>query len=176
MYLDGMARKATDLYMSNPMFIRSAEALRKAKQKVHYITSELERKKVLNEKAIIITTSGMVTGGPVMEYLKMMFFEPKNAILMTGYQGDGTNGRLLLQEKSAYVDGKKVRWEGRIEHFDFSAHAGQNELVAAVKQIKPKVLILNHGDEVSIEAFADLVKGSVKKIYTPKNDEILDIN
>lgn len=176
MYLDGMARKATDLYMSNPMFIKSAEALRKAKQRVHYITSELERKKILNEKCIIITTSGMVTGGPVMEYLKMMFFEPKNAILMTGYQGEGTNGRLLLQEKCAYVDGKKARWEGRIEHFDFSAHAGQSELVNAVKQIKPKALILNHGDEVSIEAFADLVKGSVKKIYAPKNDEILEIN
>src|SRR3989338_3220831 len=59
MYLDGMARKATDLYMSNPMFIRSAAALQKAKQKVHYITSDFERKKVLNEKAIIIITFRM---------------------------------------------------------------------------------------------------------------------
>ncbi len=174
-YLDGMAKKATDLYMSNPMSIKNVVALQKAKQKIHYITSENERKKILNEKCIIITTSGMVTGGPVMEYMKMMFFEKNNAILLTGYQGEGTNGRLLLQEKCSYIDGKKVRWLGRIEQFDFSAHAGQDDLVAAVQRIKPKILILNHGDEIAIEAFADLVRGSVKKIYAPENNKVLDI-
>ncbi|MEK6868249.1 MAG: MBL fold metallo-hydrolase [Nanoarchaeota archaeon] len=174
-YLDGMAKKVTDLCLSNPMFVRNAGALREAHKKIQYITSEIERKRILQEKCIIITTSGMVTGGPVMEYLKMMFFEPKHGILLSGYQGDGTNGRLLLQEKCAYVDGKKVKWTGRIEQFDFSAHAGQDDLIAAVKRIQPKALILNHGDEIAIETMQDKLKKYVKKIYAPKIDEVLEV-
>lgn len=170
-YLDGMAKKVTDLCVTNPMTVRNPAAMKQAQKRVRYITKESDRKRILNENCIIITTSGMVTGGPVMEYLKMMFFDEKHAILLTGYQGDGTNGRLLLQEKCAYVDGKKVRWTGRIEQFDFSAHAGQDQLVAAVQQIKPRHLIINHGDEIAVDTLAKLAKGYAKYIYAPKNDE-----
>ena len=90
---------------------------------------------------------------------------------MTGYQGEGTNGRLLLQERCAYVDGKKVQWKGRIEQFDFSAHAGQDELVEAVQRMKPKILILNHGDDVALQAFADKVKRIVPKVIIAKIDQ-----
>ncbi len=174
-YLDGMAKKVTDLCVTNPMFIKDASALRAAQKRVQYITSPAERKKVLGENCVIITTSGMVTGGPVMDYLKLMFFEPKHALLLTGYQADGTNGRLLLQEKTAYVDGKKVQWTGRIEQFDFSAHAGQNDLVGAVQRFKPKHLIINHGDEIAIQTLAEKVKPFIKKLYLPENDEVIEI-
>lgn len=174
-YLDGMAKKVMDICISNQMFVRDAVALRKAQKRVRYITSPMDRKKVLNENSIIITTSGMVTGGPVMDYLKMMFFEPKHGLLLTGYQGDGTNGRLLLQEKAAFVDGKKVRWEGRIEQFDFSAHAGQDDLIAAVERFKPAHLIINHGDEVAMETLAEKVKPYAKKVYLPQIDETVEI-
>ncbi len=174
-YLDGMAKKVMDICISNQMFVRDAAALRRAQKRVQYITSPMDRKKVLSENCIIITTSGMVTGGPVMEYLKMMFFEPKHGLLLTGYQGDGTNGRLLLQEKAAFVDGKKVRWEGRIEQFDFSAHAGQSDLVGAVQRIRPTHLIINHGDEIAMQTLAAQVKGFAKKIYLPQIDEKVEI-
>lgn len=174
-YLDGMAKKVTDICVTNPNYVKNAPALRQAQKKLRYILNEGERRRTLKERCVIITTSGMVTGGPVMDYLKMMFFNPDNVLLLTGYQGDGTNGRLLLQEKCVYVDGKKVRWTGRIEQFDFSAHAGQEQLVAAVQQIKPKHLILNHGDELAIETLQSLVKGAVKYISAPQNDEIIEI-
>lgn len=174
-YLDGMARKVTDLYLSMPQYTKDAPLLKQAKKKVQYIMSELDRKKVLEEPSIIITTSGMVTGGPVMEYLKMMFFEPKHTILLTGYQGDGTNGRLLLTERCAYIDGKKVQWTGTIEQFDFSAHAGQSDLLSAVQRMKPKVLILNHGDEIAIQTMLEKTKKIVSKVYAPNVDEVLEL-
>lgn len=169
-YLDGMAKKITELCMTNPSFIKSQKELQEAQKRVQYITSDNDRKRVMREQCIIITPSGMVTGGPVMEYLKMMFFEPKHGLFMSGYQGEGTNGRLLLQERCAFVDGKKVKWTGQIEHFDFSSHAGQDGLLEAVRRMKPKMLILNHGDEVALQAFADKIKKYVK-VLIPKIDE-----
>ncbi len=175
-YLDGMAKKITDICMTNSSFIKSQKELQEAQKRIQYITSENDRKHTLQEQCITITTSGMVTGGPVMEYLKMMFFEPKHGLFMSGYQGEGTNGRLLLQERCAYVDGKKVKWTGQIDQFDFSAHAGQDELLEAVKRMKPKVLILNHGDEVALHAFADKIKRFVPKVIVAKLDEKIIVN
>jgi putative mRNA 3-end processing factor len=170
-YLDGMAKKITDLCATNPKYVRSLKDLQEAQKRVQYVMSENDRKHIMHEPCIVITTSGMVTGGPVMDYMKMMFFEPKHGLFLTGYQGEGTNGRLLLQERCAYVDGKKVQWKGRIEQFDFSAHAGQDELVEAVQRMKPKILILNHGDDVALQAFADKVKRIVPKVIIAKIDQ-----
>ncbi len=175
-FLDGMAKKITELCMINTSFIKNVRELQDAHKKVQYIMSENDRKRIVQEQCIVITTSGMVTGGPVMDYLKMMFFEPKHGLFLTGYQGEGTNGRLLLQERCAYVDGKKVKWEGRIEQFDFSAHADQDELIAAVQKMKPKMLILNHGDDVALLAFADKVKRIVPRVIVAKLDEKIVVN
>lgn len=174
-YLDGMARKVTDLYLSAPSFVKDRVALQAAQKRVQYIFRDTDRKRALQEPSIIISPSGMVTGGPAMEYLKLMFFHPSHAILLTGYQGEGTNGRLLLEEKCVYVDGKKVRWEGRLEQFDFSAHAGQDLLVSAIQLIKPQMLILNHGDPISIDALALKLKKSVKRIIAPDVGETLTL-
>ena len=175
-FLDGMAKKITELCMTNSSFIKSAKELQEAHKKIQYIMSENDRKRIIQQQCIVITTSGMVTGGPVMDYLKMMFFEPKHGLFLTGYQGDGTNGRLLLQERCAYVDGKKVKWEGRIEQFDFSAHAGQDDLIEAVQKMKPKILILNHGDEIALSTFADKMKRIVPKVIVAKLDEKIEVN
>ncbi|MFA6888731.1 MAG: MBL fold metallo-hydrolase [Candidatus Woesearchaeota archaeon] len=175
-FLDGMAKKITELCITNSSFVKSFKELQDAHKKVQPIVSENDRKRIMHEKCIIITTSGMVTGGPVMEYLKMMFFEPKHAIFLTGYQGEGTNGRLLLQERCAYIDGKKVQWTGRIEQYDFSAHAGQDDLIEAVQRMKPKVLILNHGDDVALAAFADKIKRIVPSVIIAKLNEKIVVN
>ncbi len=174
-YLDGMAMRVTDLFINNPQFVKNRTALQRAQKRVQYVTSRTQRKGVLKEQCIIVTTSGMVTGGPIMDYLKMMFFNQSHSILLTGYQGDGTNGRLLLQEKCVYVDGKKLMWYGQIGHFDFSAHAGQEQLIEAIRRIRPNNLILNHGDPVAVEAMAQEVRPLVKNIYLPVVGETVTI-
>jgi putative mRNA 3-end processing factor len=166
-YLDGMARKITDLYINNAQFIRDGKAIQNAQKRVQYITNKSQRKRLLRENCIILTTSGMVSGGPVMSYLKMMHENPDHAILLTGYQGEGTNGRLLLQQKHVLVDGEKLDWQGQIAQFDFSAHAGQQELIDAVKRIRPKDLIINHGDPIAVQALTKKVKHFVKRVHLP---------
>jgi putative mRNA 3-end processing factor len=167
-YLDGMSRKILDLYAQHPKFVKDHAALVKAMKRIISIHGKSQRKRVLRKNAIIITTSGMVSGGPVMTYLKMMFNNPDNAILLTGFQGEGTNGRLLLEEKTVYVDGKRLHWRGRIDRFDFSAHAGQEELIAAIEQVRPTNLIIQHGDPIAIEVLGNKVKRFVKKTYKPE--------
>ena len=174
-YLDGMARKVTDIYLSNPSSVRDINALRYAQKRIQYINNRSLRKKVLRENCIILTTSGMVTGGPVMDYLKMMFNDPVHSILLTGYQGENTNGRLLLEEKCVFVDGKRLHWSGKIKQFDFSAHAGQEGLIAAIKLVKPKNLIINHGDPIAIQTLAGKLKNVVKSIHVPELNETVII-
>ena len=53
----------------------------------------------------MIATSGMLNGGPVMEYLKFLIQKKENGILLTGYQAEETNGRLLLEKHKVDIDG-----------------------------------------------------------------------
>ena len=80
---------------------------------------------------IVISSSGMATGGRVLHYLKAALPNPRHTILFVGYQAAGTRGRHLLEGASAVkIHGEFVAVGARIEHIDsMSAHADQNEIM-----------------------------------------------
>ncbi|MBI5392704.1 MBL fold metallo-hydrolase [Candidatus Woesearchaeota archaeon] len=173
-YLDGMARKVTDTLLSDPDSINNSVALRKALKIVQYVKSYQHRIDITKEQGIFITTSGMVAGGPVLDYIKFLYNDPKTAILLTGFQAEGCNGRLLLDQQKAFIDGIGLAVKCSIEQFDFSAHAGKKELIQIITALKPKKVICNHGDKESCLALAKTVPKSVKAIV-PKLGEIIEI-
>ncbi|MBW3015292.1 MBL fold metallo-hydrolase [Candidatus Woesearchaeota archaeon] len=150
-YLDGMAIRVTRNFLNFKKFIKDPELLRKAFSKVKIVHGNRERRKVIHQQAIIVTTSGMLTGGPAMEYLKHFSNRRENSILLTGYQAEATNGRMLLESGKVIVDGFEYRMKCNYEQFDFSAHIGLKELQKTIKKVNPQTLILNHGDPPSIE-------------------------
>ncbi|MFI5406261.1 MAG: beta-CASP ribonuclease aCPSF1, partial [Nitrososphaerales archaeon] len=104
---------------------------------------------------IIIATSGMLEGGPVLEYFKNIAPNKKNKILFVSYQVNGTLGRRVLEgAKQVSLIGREgkvevVSIECGIERLDgFSGHSDYNQLISFVYKLRPKLrrVLVNHGE------------------------------
>jgi len=173
-YLDGMAKKVSNMFLRKPDVIRNNSVLAKALNSVRFVKGWRERKEIVKEQGIFVTTSGMLDGGPVIDYLSSLYFNQKSSVLLTGYQAEGTNGRLLLEDGKVYIDGIRMKVRGDVVKYDFSAHAGQKELAGLINQISPKNLMIQHGDPGSVTALGKLFSKKCK-VYMPKLGETIDI-
>ena len=147
-YLDGMARKLTEEYIkSDDPYIKNKEILARMYKHVHKIQKPSEREKVAKQKgAVIVSTSGMIQGGPVVTYTEKVLADKNNYIIITGFQAAGTNGRSVLEDHIFKKNGEKIRVQAQVRKFDFSAHYGQDKIRSLIDKIQPKNLILQHGD------------------------------
>ncbi|MFW6449717.1 MAG: MBL fold metallo-hydrolase [Nanoarchaeota archaeon] len=174
-YLDGMAKRVTNLYRRLPEYINDPGKLNDAVSKVNFIKKWRERKEIVKQQSIIITTSGMLDGGPVIDYLGYFYHDEKNGVFLTGYQGEGSNGRLLLDEGRVFIDGVRVKMKAKVEKFDFSAHAGKKELIETISKTAPKNLILQHGDLEPLEELRAEFEGRMN-VFVPKLGENLYVD
>ncbi len=160
-YLDGMAREVAGILLQYPNFINEYQLLRSAIERVKYVTSRRERKRVVEKPGVIVSPAGMLKGGPAAFYMNRIAFNPKNAVFLVSYQLPNTPGRLLL-DKGVWISGGSVKMvEATVEWFDFSSHGGHSEIVQFVDEVKPEKVLLVHGegDKVDILASDLLEKG-----------------
>jgi putative mRNA 3-end processing factor len=147
-YVDGMGQQVTDLVRRSPDFLRDAEALRRAKSNARFVDGrDGQRERIAAENTVIITTSGMLSGGPAMTYVPAVREHPKNLVALTGYQVDGTPGRALLDTGSAELDGRVMPVSAQVEVFDFSAHADRDGLLSFLDSYRDARVVTNHGDD-----------------------------
>lgn len=151
-WLDGMGREVAKIYARNPEYLRDRGAYQRAIAGVKDIRNHRGRSVALQEADVIITTGGMLDGGPVLFYLDAIRKDPKSGLAITGYQAHGTNGRRLLENGTLDFDprepGTKVhKAEFEVRAFDFSAHAGHADLVKFAKATGAKDIVLFHGDQ-----------------------------
>ncbi|HZY91747.1 MAG TPA: MBL fold metallo-hydrolase [Thermoplasmata archaeon] len=165
-WLDGMARSVNDIYRSSPEYLADSRRFRRAVDSVHVVQHSSERRRALREAEVLVTTGGMLDGGPVLYYIGELYRDPKSSILLTGFQVDGSNGRQLMDEGTLTIDGITVRPECEVMKFDFSAHAGHTELVGLVRKTEAKKLVLMHGDHR--QKLADAL-GSECEVLQPEN-------
>ncbi|MFC7167090.1 MBL fold metallo-hydrolase [Halospeciosus flavus] len=152
-YVDGMGKQVTEMLRQYPEFIRDADALQRATSHARFVTGrDGQRKRITDQKAAIITTSGMLSGGPAMTYIPEIRSNPTNKIAMTGYQVEGTPGRDLLETGSAEIDGRVMPISAQVEQYDFSAHADHDGLREFLDDYRDAEVLVNHGDRC--EAFA----------------------
>jgi predicted metal-dependent RNase len=111
------------------------------------------REDVLREPSIIVTTSGMLSGGPVLFYLEKLGPDPRNTIIFVGYQAEGTTGSKVIRgEKKVRIYDKEVELKLRVESVKLSGHADFNELVQFVKSVKGlKKVFLMHGEKTDLK-------------------------
>lgn len=173
-YMDGMARKITSLLKGNKK-MEGFDNLDRAMKKVKMIKNPDQRDAVAYSRGIFLSTSGMLNGGPVISYLKHMWHNPNNGILMTGYQAQGTNGKMLMESERAYVDGMQIHFDGPIKKYDFSAHSGKKDLLRIIKKLKPEHLIINHGDKDAVMELAHESENLVGKVHVPELDEEIEV-
>jgi putative mRNA 3-end processing factor len=117
----------------------------------------------------------MLTGGPVMSYLKRIHNHKTDAVFMTGYQADETNGKLLLDTGSVFIDGRKIQVNCIVKQFDFSAHDGQSDLKKLIRKIQPKSIFFVHGEDKSVQTLCDWADALGIKAYGPKVGETIEL-
>jgi putative mRNA 3-end processing factor len=167
-YFDGMCIEATDIILSDPEDIVDSEALSAVMKRVRLVHKEPDRLVAINKPSIIVTTSGMLTGGPVLAYLRYLYNKPNSSVLITGYQAEDTNGRMLLERREVYIDGMKKKVQCRVEQFDFSAHSGMSQLKAMVRKLKPKKVFFVHGEVQSALAMQEWASALGMEAYAPQ--------
>ncbi|TWT30090.1 MBL fold metallo-hydrolase RNA specificity domain-containing protein [Blastopirellula retiformator] len=124
------------------------------------LVREHNRSKQLNNvkgPAVIISSSGMMTGGRILFHLKRRLPDPKNTILLGGYMAAGTRGRDLQRGRPTIrIHGWDVPVRAAIDSVSgLSGHAGRSELLRWLKDLpKPKKTFITHGEPDSAESFA----------------------
>ena len=120
---------------------------------------------------VVISASGMLTGGRILHHLKARLPDERNTVLFTGYQAEGTKGRVLLdaaeQLKTLRIHHKEVPIAAEVLAIEtLSGHGDSDDLLQWVKRIKrkPKHIILNHGSEDALTAFAAKISAKLPGI------------
>jgi len=172
-FTEGMISEASAIHESFPEYLA-----RELKQKIletddnpfdsEYFTNIEHsdgREEALREDSpcIILATSGMLEGGPVLEYFKNIAPDKKNKVLFVSYQVNGTLGRRVLDgSKQVTMLGKEGKVEVvtiscGVEKLDgFSGHSDYNQLMSFVQRLRPKLrrVLVNHGERKKSENLA----------------------
>ena len=169
-YVDGMGTRVTDLFKQHPDFVRDADALQRAISHARFVDGrDGQRERIAEQNTVIVTTSGMLSGGPAMTYVPAIRDRPVNKIAMTGYQVEGTPGRELLETGSAEIDGRVLPVAAQVEQYDFSAHADRDGLLGFLEHYRDAQVLLNHGDRCA--DFAAELAGDGYDATAPENGE-----
>ncbi len=189
MYLDGMLWDATAIYPAYTEFLsRNLQTMILHKgvnpfvdPRLKGIGSSKERQAVFDNKepCIVISTSGMLNGGPAIEYLQRFCEDSKNALIFVGYQGEGTMGRRIQKgwKDIQLENGKTLQLNMEIITIHgLSDHSTQRQLINFVSFLKkkPKRVIINHGENTNCLDFARLIHNKFRTETTaPKNLETI---
>jgi predicted metal-dependent RNase len=185
-FIDGLIRKINEFYSLYWEWLRPEiqKRIRYTRQgplesDTFYSVKDREIIAKLEEPYIIVTTSGMLEGGPAIFYLDKLAQEKKNLIYLTGYQVEGTRGRKLLDgaKELTLADGREINIECGIKFADFSAHADQPGLINFISKLKKKDLIFCvHGEEsktINLSKRLSQIKGV--QSYSPSIGETIKI-
>ncbi len=159
-YVDGMGRRVTRLFRQHPDDLRNPDALKRAWNHAQEVNPG-ERDRVLGQGKAVVTTSGMMTGGPVGYYARRIHSHPTNKLCLTGYQVAGTPGREAYERKRAEIDGDMLPFSAQVELHDFSAHAddsGLKQYVERAVEAGAEQVYTVHGDEHECHEFAGWIE------------------
>ena len=150
---------------------------------VHYMRSVEDSKKINDVKtpAIIISASGMATGGRVLHHIAQRAPDPRNVILLAGFQAEGTRGRSLEEgAKTLRIHGQDVPIAAEVINLrQFSAHAGQSELLRWLTGLPapPRQTYMVHGEPVASAGLKVAVESKFGwRVTLPKYLQTVDLN
>ncbi|WP_020221320.1 MBL fold metallo-hydrolase, partial [Halarchaeum acidiphilum] len=146
-YVDGMGVAVAKRLRRTPGFLRDFEAFRSAMGNARFVTGGRgQKKRIARQNTVIVTTSGMLTGGPAMTYVPEVRATPTNLVAFVGHQVAGTPGHDLLERGRAEFDGRVLPVAARTESFDFSAHADGDGLRSFLADYRDARVFAVHGD------------------------------
>lgn len=189
-YIDGMVWDVTAIHTAYPEYLNNS--IRKLifhkdqnpflNEIFKRVGSQKERMDIIENTGacVILATSGMLTGGPSVEYLKHLCDNPKNAIGFVNYQGEGSMGRRIQigEREFTFSDGGKqemLQIKMDVHTVEgFSGHSSRNQLMNFIAKCepRPKKVIVNHGENSRCLDLASSVhKGFRIETVAPRNLE-----
>jgi metallo-beta-lactamase family protein len=146
------------------------------KMVIHRTPEQSKSINQFNGPMVIISASGMATGGRVLHHLKHRLPNADTTVLFAGYQAEGTRGRALQNgAKEIKLLGEVVPVRARIKVFDgFSAHADQGEILRWLGTFKkaPQMTYLVHGEPPAANALAEVIRERLKwKVEVAKHQQ-----
>ncbi len=149
---------------------------------VHLARSVTESKQInsVHGPAVIIASSGMMTGGRILHHLIQRLPDPKNTLILAGFQSEGTRGRDIQDgKKTIRVYGQDVHVRAATAQMSaLSGHAGHNELLRWLKDLPaPKKVFITHGELASANHLAEELKTTKGwNTIVPKMEESFELD
>jgi len=193
-YVDGMVREVCRIYRQFPNYLREPLAKRVWRGEdvffsdpVRAVSTPEERREIVRQKGpyCIISSSGMLSGGPSAFYAAHLAADPAAYIAVTGYQDEESPGRKLQQvfrdgaaaiagtgtaAPTWSIGGREVPLRCRLGTFGLSAHADSGQLLALADHLAPKQVYLVHGDPKVLAAFGPKMQASARRqVHIPSN-------
>ncbi len=184
-YVDGLVRRVCSTYLLLPEALSPTlqRQIRKGftpftGRNVTFVRDERDRERILaGPPACIVSSSGMLTGGPSVWYAARIASDPNASILITGYQDEESPGKRLLdlaekKENTLILGGTPVEVRCQVAKYSLSAHADGAELAAYAAALKPDRVALVHGDPEARAALKGLLTNT--DVVLPMEGMIVD--
>jgi len=131
--------------------------------------------------AIIVSSSGMLTGGPSPQYARVLARDPASAILLTGYQDEESPGRRLQAiaergEGQLQLGQERVKVLCRIATYALSAHADEGQLVNLAEALDPREVFLVHGDGDARASIAGRLRARQRVVREPRAGQSFELH
>ncbi len=180
-YVDGMVRAVCQGYRAfadllPPLTVKAAgDADLFFRRGIVPVESTAHRNELManSAPAIIIASSGMLTGGASAAWAKELIGGERNAILLTGYQDEESPGRALQaliagETARIKIDGKNYDVACAVDTYSLSAHADEAELVSVADALGAEHVFLVHGDSIARSSLAHALRQRQKRVTLPK--------
>ena len=146
-------------------------------------TEDVNESKALNELRgpfLVISSSGMCEAGRILHHLRNNIEDPRNTVLITGYQAENTLGRKIVdKQREVPIFGEPYRLRAEVVKLnELSGHADQRELLAWVRPVakRLKAVFLVHGEPVQQTALAEALREQLGvKVHIPSRGESFDM-
>jgi KH/beta-lactamase-domain protein len=193
-YIDGMVWDITAIHTAYPEFMNSnVRKLIFHKDQNPFLSpifrrvgSHKERMELIENKGpcVILATSGMLVGGPSVEYLKHLADNPKNSLVFSCYQGEGSLGRrvqggereIMFKNGGPRPEVCEIKMD--VHRIEITNHSDRRQLMAfAMKcQPKPKKVIVNHGEDIRCLDLASSIHKQLRiETIAPRNLEAIRV-
>ncbi|MFH1072866.1 MAG: beta-CASP ribonuclease aCPSF1 [Nanoarchaeota archaeon] len=192
-FIDGLVWDITAIHTAYPEFLNST-----IRQQIFHrdnnpflmpnikrVGSAKERKEVIEETGpcVILATSGMLVGGPSVEYLRALAENPRNTLIFTCYQGEGSLGRRVQRGAPDinFQNGQKVETiqiKMQVAKIEVSGHSDRRELLNFIQRCtpRPKKVIVNHGENSRCLDLASAIHKNLRiETCAPRNLEAVRI-
>jgi KH/beta-lactamase-domain protein len=192
-FIEGMISEASAIHMSFAHYL-GYEVRKSVSEGINPFTSSYftvingisKREEVFTDDSpsIIMATSGMLEGGPSVEYFKQISPSPQNKIIFVSYQINGTLGRRVLD--GSISEASMIDKHGKVKVIPvrcskqkidgFSGHSDFNQIMNFVSKVRPKRVLVNHGERSKSENVASMIYSRMRiRSSVPDNREIIKL-